>query len=96
MGKMPGSAVTLAPLVGNLTGVTNRTPKDESAPEPRVRLIIDTDEEIRHAIALRVMRLKVRENRRGANQSDAVNAILREALADELAEVRRMSKPKGK
>ena len=64
----------------------------ESAPEePRVRLIIDTTEEIRQALSLRVLRRKV-EYRRVVGQSEAVNEILSAALADELKQVAQMAK----
>lgn len=68
-------------------------PDDEEI--PRVRLIIDTSEELRQALSLRVLRRKV-EYRRTVGQSEAVNEILTAALADELKQVAQMAKPKSK
>ena len=50
----------------------------------RIRLIIDTDDEVRRAVQLR--RLRQAGN---PTTSDVVNAILREALAEEIAENRK-------
>jgi hypothetical protein len=53
-------------------------------PEPtRIRLIIDTEDEIRRAVRLRA--LKMGED---VTNSDVVNEILRKALASEILEVR--------
>ncbi len=48
----------------------------------RIRLMVDTEDVIRRAVRLRA--LKQGDD---VTNSDVVNAILREALADEIAEV---------
>jgi hypothetical protein len=48
----------------------------------RIRLIIDTDDVLRRAVHLRKIKMAS-----GTTVSDVVNGILREALAQELAEV---------
>ncbi len=64
-------------LMPEPTQDTNDTTKPE-----RIRLIIDTEEVIRAAVRLRALKT-------GKDNSEAVNDILREALASEIAEVRR-------
>jgi len=56
----------------------------------RIRLIIDTDDDLRRAIKLRLLRGPA-----GATTSDLVNEILRKALADEVAEVQSYPRPEG-
>ncbi len=53
----------------------------------RVRYIFDTEEIVRRAIQLRANKLGVRY-RRKVSGAEAVNEILREALAEEIAELR--------
>jgi hypothetical protein len=48
----------------------------------RIRMIVDTDEMMRRAVQLRRLKMPT-----GTTVSDVVNHILREALAEELAEV---------
>lgn len=48
----------------------------------RIRLIIDTDDDIRRAVRLRAVKMGG-----DVTNSDVVNAILRDALAAEIAEV---------
>jgi hypothetical protein len=50
----------------------------------RIRLIIDTEDVIRRAVQLRKVKAGL-----GESSSDIVNAILREALAEEIAELER-------
>jgi hypothetical protein len=54
----------------------------------RTRLIIDTEEVIRRAVRLRALKT-------GEDNSEVVNAILREALADEIEEVSKYPQVKG-
>jgi hypothetical protein len=56
----------------------------------RIRLIIDTDDVVRRAVHLR--RIKTPGT---PSNSDVVNAILREALAEEIAEVEGYDKSGG-
>jgi hypothetical protein len=46
----------------------------------RIRLIIDTDDDIRRAVQLRRIKMP-----RGTSTSDVVNQILRQELAEEIA-----------
>lgn len=55
----------------------------------KIRLVIKTEDEVRAA-------LKVAAAKRGMDMADLATEILREALADELAEVRRTQGKKKK
>jgi hypothetical protein len=57
----------------------------------RVRMIIDTTDTIRRAVQLRRVKLGGT-----GTLSEVVNAILQEALAEEIAEVERYDAPKTK
>jgi hypothetical protein len=57
---------------------------------PRVRLIADADETLNAAVQLRASKQSVVEKRR-VSKSDVITSILREALADEIAEIERYS-----
>jgi hypothetical protein len=60
-------------------------PPDDDKAE-RIRLIVDTDEIVRQAVALRAIKLSVQRKRKVTN-SEAVDAILRDALASEIKEL---------
>ena len=57
----------------------------------RIRLIIDTDDIVRRAVHLRRIKMPG-----VVSNSDVVNAILREALAAEIAEIEGYDKPAEK
>jgi ribosomal protein S7 len=55
----------------------------------RIRLVVDTEEVIRRAVRLRALRT-------GKDNSDVVNDVLREALADEITEASKFPHATGK
>lgn len=55
----------------------------------RIRMIIDTDEELRLAV-------KLAANKAGVSASEFVNQVLRERLVQELRDARKYLPPKGK
>jgi hypothetical protein len=54
----------------------------------RIRMIVDTTDTVRRAVQLRRVKLGGKES-----LSDIVNAILEEALAEEIAEIQRFDAP---
>jgi 3'-phosphoadenosine 5'-phosphosulfate sulfotransferase len=67
----------------------------EKTTSARVRLIIDTDEDIRAAIRLRISRENVTRAINGEDEmshSEAVNAVLRVGFADELREIKAVTR----
>jgi hypothetical protein len=90
-------------MTGTMTEPEPRTSGEGEA--GRVRLIIDTEDIIRRAVARRVHKEGLR-TRRDLTKSEVVTEILRAALAEEIAELeagppdpgpatRRGRKPKG-
>jgi hypothetical protein len=71
-------------VTDHVAALWEQTPEDK-----RIRLIIDTDDAIRRAVHLRALKMGS-----DVTNSDVVNDILREALADEIAEVK--SYPSGR
>jgi hypothetical protein len=61
-------------------------PADTDENTGRVRVIFDTEELIRQAIAMRVFRESLRA-RRPVSKSEVLTAVLREALADEVQQL---------
>lgn len=69
--------------------------RTESDPMPRIRLIIDTDDIVRRALARRAKKLSLDEDRDVSN-SEVATRILREALEAEINEIKQASKRKPK
>ncbi len=75
---------------GITTGMSETTDKtDQPGGTERVRMIVDTEDEIRRAVGLRLLKMP-----HGTTRSDVVNGILRDALAEELAEMKRYQQAK--
>lgn len=60
---------------------------DQSAEEKRIRMIVDTTEELKRAVELRSLKLGV-QRRRKVPHHEVVNEILQAALEQEIAELR--------
>lgn len=67
---------------------------DESQPV-RIRLIIDTEADLREAVRQRARKLSV-QYRREVSNSEVLNEMIRTMFAEELAEIRNEPKPRRK
>lgn len=76
--------------------------KNKPAPTPipeepqRIRMIVDTEDEVRQAVGLRAIKMSL-ALRREVSKSEVVTELLREALRPEIAELRdKPFQPKAK
>jgi hypothetical protein len=80
-----------------MNGLMAEPQKPPGEPEGarRIRLIIDTTDLLRRALQRRAMKQSLQENRK-VTHSEALNAILERALADEISELQGASPPPPK